>query len=148
MDTPFQLYMTQQAMKQATEAMNNKLAGDRSREKNRDKKGVIETGSGLQYRVLKEGEGKKPTVTDTVVVQYRGTLVNGKEFNSSYARGEPATLDLNKVIDGLREALMLMREGAKWEVVIPPKLAYGEQGSGNIGPNETLIYEIELIRVK
>ena len=122
------------------------------RETNRSSEGVVETTSGLQYRVLREGEGKKPVVTDTVVVGYRGSLVNGEEFDSSHARGEFATVDLNQeeLIAGWREALQLMREGAKLELVLPPELAYGARGNSDlgIGPAETLIYEIELISVK
>ena len=147
-----QIQQAQQFVKQATVATTNKQAGDSFREANRSKDGVIETASGLQYRVLDEGAGKQPAATSTVVVHYRGTLVNGEEFDSSYARGEPATfvgLD-GGVIGGWREALQLMQKGAKWELVIPPELAYGAQGSGDnvIGPNETLIFEIELISVK
>ncbi len=143
-----QIHQTQRFMKQATVAMANKRAGDAFRVANQAKDSVIETASGLQYRVLEEGAGKQPDATDTVVVHYRGTLVNGEEFDSSYAGGEPVTFDLNGVIDGWREALQMMQEGAKWELVIPPELAYGDQGSGKIGPNETLIFEIELITVK
>ncbi|MCP4379482.1 MAG: FKBP-type peptidyl-prolyl cis-trans isomerase [bacterium] len=145
-----QIYQTQQFVKQATVAMNNKRAGGAFRKANRAKDGVIETASGLQYRVLEKGVGKHPAATDAVVMHYRGTLVNGEEFDSSYARSEPATFDLNgeEVIGGWREALQLMQKGARWELVLPPELAYGAKGSGDIGPNETLIYEIKLISVK
>jgi FKBP-type peptidyl-prolyl cis-trans isomerase FklB len=120
MHVVIQIQQAQQVREQASEAINNKLAGDNFRETYRVNAGVIETTSGLQYRVLKEGEGKHPTAKDRVVVNYRGTLVNGKEFDSSYDRGKPSTFDLNKVLNGLREALQLMQEGAKWELVIPP----------------------------
>jgi FKBP-type peptidyl-prolyl cis-trans isomerase FklB len=103
----------------------------------------------LQYKVIKVGTGKKPTPTDTVTAHYSGKLINGTEFDSSYKRGEPATFQLNGVIKGWQETLPLMQEGAKWEVVIPPELAYGPNGAGqSIGPNETLIFEIELVAVK
>ena len=143
-----QIYQTKQFMKQATVTIANKQRGDAFRKANRAKDGVIETASGLQYRVLEEGRGKQPVTTNTVVLHYRGTHVNGEEFDSSYADSEPATAGLDEVIDGWREALQLMQEGARWELVVPPELAYGDQGSGNIGPNETLIFEIELISVK
>ncbi|MGI9287104.1 MAG: FKBP-type peptidyl-prolyl cis-trans isomerase [Pseudomonadales bacterium] len=147
-----QIYRTQHYMKRASIAESNKRAGDSFRKANKAKNGVVETTSGLQYRVLEEGAGKQPAATDTVVVHYRGTRVNGKEFDSSYTRGEPATfVGLSEgIIDGWREALQLMQKGAKWELVIPPELAYGTEGSGDIGigPDQTLIYQIELLSVK
>ena len=104
--------------------------------------------SGVRYRVIEEGEGKKPAESDTVEVHYKGTLTNGEVFDSSYDRGEPAVFPLNGVIAGWREVLQLMPVGATWEVVIPPEHAYGEQGTGKIGPNEVLIFEINLIAIK
>jgi FKBP-type peptidyl-prolyl cis-trans isomerase FklB len=105
--------------------------------------------SGLQYRELTAGTGKTPKATDTVTVNYRGTLIEGKEFDSSYKRGTPATFPVSGVIAGWTEALQLMREGAKWQLFIPSNLAYGERGAGgDIGPNATLIFEVELISVK
>jgi len=99
--------------------------------------------------VLKAGAGKKPTATDTVTVHYRGTLIDGKEFDSSYRRGKPATFPVNGVIPGWTEALQLMEEGAKWELFIPSNLAYGERSAGgDIGPNATLIFEVELISIE
>ena len=98
--------------------------------------------------MIKEGTGKIPKATDTVVTQYQGTLINGTEFDSSYQRNEPATFPVNGVIRGWTEALQLMKEGSKWQIVVPPELAYGEQGAGPIGPNATLIFEIELVSVK
>jgi FKBP-type peptidyl-prolyl cis-trans isomerase FklB len=99
--------------------------------------------------VIKAGAGKKPRLTDTVVTQYRGTLIDGTEFDSSYRRGKPATFPVNGVIPGWVEALQLMEEGAKWQLFIPPNLAYGERGAGReIGPNSTLIFEIELISIQ
>lgn len=114
---------------------------------NAKKSGVKTTDSGLQYKVITEGSGVKPTLQDKVSAHYRGTLINGTEFDSSYARGEPATFGVTKVIAGWTEALQMMPEGSKWEVYIPSDLAYGFGGSGpKIGPNATLIFEIELLK--
>jgi len=114
---------------------------------NAKKDGVTVTKSGIQYKVLTEGKGPKPKATDTVTVNYRGTLTDGKEFDSSYKRGEPATFAVNAVIPGWTEVLQLMPEGSKWEVTIPSDLAYGPGGAGgDIGPNATLIFEIELLK--
>jgi FKBP-type peptidyl-prolyl cis-trans isomerase len=115
---------------------------------NKKKKGVRVLPSGLQYRVISQGKGKTPKVTDTVTVHYKGTLVDGTEFDSSYKRGQPATFPVNGVIKGWTEALQLMKEGSTWELVIPADLAYGEQGRPSIPPNSTLIFEVELISVK
>lgn len=116
---------------------------------NARKPGVITTASGLQYLVLAEGAGKSPKLKDTVVVNYRGTLLNGVEFDSSYLAGrEPAEFSLKRVIKGWKEGVQLMKEGAKFRFFIPPELAYGKRGSGiDIGPNETLIFEVELLKV-
>ena len=115
---------------------------------NAEKEGVIVRPSGLQYKVIREGTGATPGIRDRVTVNYRGTLIDGTEFDSSYQRGEPATFRVNRVIKGWTEALTLMQEGAKWELFIPPELAYGEQGTGQlIGPYETLIFEVELLKV-
>lgn len=119
--------------------------------KNAAKEGVTVTESGLQYQAIENGDesGAMPTAEDTVVVHYRGTLLDGTEFDSSYARGVPATFPLSGIIPGWSEVLQLMRPGDKWEVAIPAALAYGERGAGaQIGPNETLIFEIQLIEVK
>jgi FKBP-type peptidyl-prolyl cis-trans isomerase FklB len=105
--------------------------------------------SGLQYKVIKAGTGKKPKINDSITAHYRGTLIDGTEFDSSYRRGQPATFPVSGVIPGWTEALQLMEEGAKWQLFIPPNLAYGERGTGDvIGPNATLIFEIELISVQ
>ncbi|MBP8129460.1 MAG: FKBP-type peptidyl-prolyl cis-trans isomerase [Candidatus Hydrogenedentes bacterium] len=109
--------------------------------------GVKVTASGLQYKVITEGTGATPAVTDRVRVHYRGTLVNGEEFDSSYSRGEPAEFTVNGVIPGWTEALQLMKAGAKYQLVIPSDLAYGPRGTGNIPPNATLIFEVELLEV-
>lgn len=114
---------------------------------NATKEGVVTLESGLQYRVLNEGEGKSPGAEDTVQVHYRGTLVNGTEFDSSFKRGVPAEFGVNHVIPGWIEALQLMKEGAKWELYIPSDLAYGPRGTGSIGPNQTLLFEVELLKV-
>jgi FKBP-type peptidyl-prolyl cis-trans isomerase FklB len=118
-------------------------------EENKKKEGVKTLPSGLQYKVLVEGSGKTPKATDTVTVHYRGTLINGAEFDSSYKKGQPATLEVKGVIRGWGEALQLMKEGSKWQLFIPPELAYGERGVGSqVPPNSTLIFEMELISVK
>jgi FKBP-type peptidyl-prolyl cis-trans isomerase len=106
--------------------------------------------SGLQYKVLKSGDGPSPKAEDTVTVHYRGTLTDGTEFDSSYKRGEPATFPVNGVIAGWTEALQLMKVGDRWQLVIPSELAYGERGTpgGPIGPNATLVFEVELLGIK
>jgi FKBP-type peptidyl-prolyl cis-trans isomerase FklB len=127
----------------------NKVEGEAFLAENKTKAGVVALPSGLQYKVLKEGSGKSPKVTDTVVTHYRGRLISGKVFDASYDRGEPISFPVNGVIAGWTEALQLMKEGAKWELYIPSNLAYGPRGAGpDIGPNATLIFEVELISVK
>lgn len=127
----------------------NKAEGEKFLADNKKKEGIKTTASGLQYKVIKDGTGKTPKATDTVKTHYRGTLINGTEFDSSYKRGEPAEFPVNGVIKGWTEALQLMKEGAKWQLFIPSELAYGERGAGkDIGPNSTLIFDIELLSVK
>jgi FKBP-type peptidyl-prolyl cis-trans isomerase FklB len=127
----------------------NKAEGEAFLAENKKKEGVKTLASGLQYKVIKAGNGKKPTPSDTVTTHYRGTLIDGTEFDSSYRRGQPATFPVKGVISGWTEALQLMELGTKWQLFIPPNLAYGERGAGrNIGPNATLIFEIELISIE
>ena len=126
----------------------SKKLGDAFLEQNKSAEGVIVTKSGLQYKVISEGTGKRPKTSDKVTVHYRGRLIDGREFDSSYRRGRPATFPVGGVIRGWVEALQLMQEGAKWELYIPSELAYGKRGGGDlIGPDETLIFEVELIKV-
>src|SRR6201992_3584588 len=124
--------------------------GEAFLKENASKEGVKTTASGLQYKIVKEGAGKSPKATDTVLVHYRGTLLNGTEFDSSYKRNEPISFPLNRVIPGWTEGLQLVKEGGKAILYIPSKLAYGESGTpgGPIGPNETLIFEVELLKVQ
>lgn len=127
----------------------NKKEGAAFLARNKKKKGVVTLPSGLQYQVLRKGKGKKPKATDTVITHYRGMLLDGSEFDSSYGRRKPATFPVRGVIPGWTEALQLMRVGARWKLFIPSGLAYGERGSGrSIGPNATLIFEIELLEIK
>ncbi len=115
---------------------------------NGKKSGVVTLPSGLQYQVIKEGKGEKPRLSDAVVVNYRGTFIDGEEFDSSYKRGEPATFTVGQVIQGWQEVLPLMPVGSHWKVFIPAELAYGERGAGDdIGPNETLVFDIELLAI-
>ena len=142
-------FLTKQQELAKQQGEKNKKEGEIFLETNKKKEGVQTLPSGLQYKVVKAGSGKKPTTTDTVTVHYRGTLIDGKEFDSSYLRGKPATFPVNAVIPGWTEALPLMEEGAKWELFIPSNLAYGERGAGrDIGPNATLIFEVELISIE
>ncbi|MBF9254695.1 FKBP-type peptidyl-prolyl cis-trans isomerase [Pontibacter sp. 172403-2] len=135
--------------KQSAQGSDNKKAGEAYLAENSKKEGVKTLPSGLQYQVLKEGNGKSPSKTDTVTTHYHGTLIDGTVFDSSYERGQPATFPVNGVIAGWTEALQLMKEGAKWRLFIPSELAYGSQGAGDaIGPNATLIFDVELLSVK
>jgi len=141
--------MAKQEEKMKVAAEPNKKEGEAFLAANKTKEGVVTLPSGLQYKVLTEGNGPKPTVTDTVVCNYRGTLINGTEFDSSYKRGEPTSFPVNRVIRGWTEALQLMSVGSKWQLFIPSDLAYGERGTGgDIGPNSTLIFEVELLSIQ
>jgi len=137
-----------QADRARVEGQKNKTVGDEFLAANKAKPGVKTLPSGLQYKVIAEGTGEKPTKSDTVTTHYRGTLIDGTEFDSSYSRGEPATFPVSGVIAGWTEALQLMPVGSKWQLFIPSDLAYGARGAGErIGPNETLIFEIELLSI-
>ena len=146
-------FRTEMVKKQQAEAQKagevNKQAGDKFLAENKTKDGVVTLPSGLQYKVIKQGDGPKPTASDTVVTNYRGTLIDGKEFDSSYKRGQPATFPVGQVIKGWTEALQLMPVGSKWQLYIPSNLAYGDRGAGgDIGPNSTLIFDIELLSIQ
>jgi FKBP-type peptidyl-prolyl cis-trans isomerase len=126
----------------------NKEKGKAFLEENKTKEGIVTTESGLQYKILEKGTGGSPRPTDTVKCHYKGTTIEGKEFDSSYGREEPATFALNRVIKGWTEGLQLMKEGGKWQFFVPSELAYGERGAGqNIGPNEVLVFDVELIEI-
>lgn len=129
-------------------AGENKVKGEAFLAENKGKEGVKTTASGLQYRVIKAGSGTKPTHTDKVKVHYEGSLINGTVFDSSIKRGEPVSFPVNGVIKGWTEALQLMGEGSKWQLFIPSDLAYGPGGNRNIGPNEVLLFDVELLEVK
>lgn len=143
-------FKQQYFMKMQSEAGNKNLEeGKNFLETNKKNKGVKTTASGLQYEVLKKGTGAKPKKSDTVTVHYKGTLIDGTEFDSSYKRGEPTSFPLGGVIKGWTEGLQLMKEGAKYRFFIPSDLAYGAKGAGgHIGPNATLIFEVELVSIK
>ena len=137
-------YFQQLAMKRAQE---NAEKGKKFLEDNLKKSGVDTLSDGIQYKVIKKGEGAKPKATDVVKVHYRGTLIDGTEFDSSIKRGEPAEFPLNRVIQGWSKALQAMPVGSKWEIYLPSDQAYGPRGGGPIGPNETLIFEVELLDI-
>lgn len=140
----------QQAQKAKEEGDANKKDGDAYLAANKAKAGVVTLPSGLQYKILKEGTGPKPTATDTVECNYTGTLINGTEFDSSAKHGGPAKFPVNGVIKGWTEALQLMPVGSKWQLFIPSDLAYGERGTpdGSIGPNSTLVFDVELLSIE
>lgn len=146
----FQQEFIEQKMKDAKKAAEvNQKASEAFLAKNKKEKGVQVTKSGLQYRIITEGKGAKPTLADTVTTHYRGRLIDGTEFDSSYSRNEPATFPVEGVIPGWTEALQIMPVGSKWELFIPADLAYGDQGAGNrIGPNQALIFDIELLSIE
>lgn len=147
-----EFFMEQEKKQRAAAAerfQENKSAGEKYLADNAAKENVHVTASGLQYEVLKEGNGKRPSATDTVVCHYEGTLIDGKMFDSSIKRGEPATFPLNQVIAGWTEGLQLMQEGAKYRFFIPYELGYGERGAGaSIPPFSALVFDVELIEVK
>ncbi|MDP9291840.1 MAG: FKBP-type peptidyl-prolyl cis-trans isomerase [Verrucomicrobiota bacterium] len=143
--TEIQAKMTK---KRAEAGEKNKVEGEAFLATNKAKEGVKTTTSGLQYEVITEGKGEKPKSTDSVKTNYRGTLINGTEFDSSYKRNEPAVFPVTGVIPGWTEALQLMPVGSKWRLFVPSNLAYGENGPREIGPNSTLIFEVELLGVE
>jgi len=143
-----QKFQAEQRAAQAKIGEENAKAGAAFLAENKNKPGVITLENGLQYKIIKAGTGNKPKATDSVSVHYRGTLINGKEFDSSYKRGEPTSFPVNRVIPGWTQILQLMKEGAKWQVFIPSELAYGARGAGgDIGPDSTLIFDVELIKI-
>lgn len=144
----YQVQLRQKALAERQQAMvDNKKAGDAFLEKNKARPGVQLLPSGVQYRVLKEGTGRKPLESDSVQVNYRGALVNGNQFDATEP-GKPATLRVAALIAGWKQALTQMPVGSSWELVIPSALAYGERGSGDIGPNEVLVFQVDLIAIK
>jgi len=141
--------MKKQSQGKQTAAEINKKTGEAFLAENKKKEGMVTLPSGLQYKILKAGKGKKPTDADKVECHYRGTLIDGTEFDSSYRRGQPATFPVAGVIEGWTEALKLMPVGSKWQLFVPSQLAYKEHGAGaDIGPNATLIFEVELLGIK
>lgn len=150
-NTMMQLQMQMQEKQQAGSGASgdeNQLEGEAFLKNNQEKEGVTTLASGLQYQVLQSGSGKTPTASSKVTTHYEGTLINGTVFDSSYERGEPATFPVNGVIAGWTEALQLMKEGDKWRLFIPGDLAYGPRGAGaDIGPNSTLVFDVELLEV-
>jgi FKBP-type peptidyl-prolyl cis-trans isomerase FklB len=148
-DRAFQSLESAQLQETAGEAERNLSEGTAFLAANRNNPEVVELPSGLQYRVVEAGEGRTPGPNDTVRVHYRGTLIDGTEFDSSHARGEPEVLAVGQVIEGWQQALQRMQEGARWQVFVPPDLAYGLRGAGDvIGPNATLIFDVELIGIE
>ncbi len=145
----FQKLREKQTALRDKQAKDNLKKAEEFMAENKDKEGIVTTESGLQYQVIKEGEGNKPNPTDKVTVHYRGTLLDGTEFDSSHKRGKPATFPVNGVIKGWQEALVLMTPGSKYKLFIPPEIGYGERGSGQrIPPNSVLIFDIELLKVE
>jgi FKBP-type peptidyl-prolyl cis-trans isomerase len=142
--------ITMFSMANATTPEENKAAGVAFLAENAKKANIVTTASGLQYEILTPGTGTvSPSATETVKVHYKGTTLDGKEFDSSYSRGEPISFPLNRVIPGWTEGVQLMTEGAKYRFYIPSELAYGEQGAGgSIGPNSTLIFDVELLKIQ
>jgi FKBP-type peptidyl-prolyl cis-trans isomerase FklB len=135
---------------QVSAAADNKKKGDAFLAENAKKEGVVSLPDGLQYKILSAGQGKKPVESDTVLCNYKGTFIDGKEFDSSARAGKPVPFEIKNVIPGFREILQLMPEGSKWQVFIPSNLAYGERGAGSgaIAPNSALVFEIELVKIQ
>ncbi len=149
MQMAMQKYRDQQMQERMQAAQSNNDKQKKFLAENAKQDGVKETDSGLQYKVIQAGDGKKPKASDSVEVHYRGTLIDGTEFDSSYKRGETVVLGIGNVIKGWQEAITMMPVGSKWQIYVPSELGYGERGAGNtIGPNETLIFDIELIGIR
>ena len=149
MQTAFQNFQQKRAAQLQAIADENLKLGQEFLEKNKSAEGVVVLDSGIQYKVISKGSGQSPAVTDTVSVNYRGTLINGTEFDSSFKHGQPATFGLSQVIKGWQEIIPMMKEGGKWQVFIPSDLAYGPRAMGSsIAPNSTLIFEIELLSIQ
>ena len=149
METVLNQYKEKLASERVSVASTNKIASQKFLESNKTKPGVITLPSGLQYKIIRNSTGAKPSGDNKVKVHYKGTLIDGKVFDSSYDRGEPVSFNIPQVIKGWQEVLPLMTVGSKWQVYIPPDLAYGERGAGEaIAPNSTLIFDIELIGIK
>jgi len=148
MQTAMRKLYEERQTEQAAVAKENLTKGQEFLEANKGKDGVKVTKSGLQYRIIEEGSGSKPKDTDTVVVHYKGTLIDGTEFDSSYKTNQPAEFPVRAVIPGWTEALQLMKKGAKYELFIPSELAYGERGRPSIPPNSVLLFEVELLDIK
>lgn len=149
MQSALDSYRDKELKRQDAMGEKNRLEGEKFLADNKSKEGVVSVPGGLQYKVIKQGDGAKPLADSTVVVHYRGTLLDGKEFDSSYSRGEPLSIDLNRVIKGWQIALPMMPVGSKWQLYIPSQLAYGPAAAGpDIGPNSTLIFDIELLSIK
>ncbi len=145
----FKARAEKQMAEQKAKGAENKAAGEKFLAENAKKPGVTVTKSGLQYEVLKQGDGAKPVATDKVTVNYRGTLIDGTEFDSSYSRGKPVTFPLNGVIKGWTEGVQLMNVGSKFKFYLPSELAYGSRGAGaKIGPDSTLVFEVELLGIE
>jgi len=128
-------------------AEENQAAADDFLEKNKGKNGIVVLPSGVQYRIIEEGEGSRPGLEDTVKVHYRGSKINGHEFDSSFARGVPEEFPVNSVLRGWQEVLPLMKTGATWQIFVPPELAFGARGNPPVGPNEALMYDLKLVEI-
>ena len=141
-------FQAEESKQRAALAEKNLAEGKKFLAENKGEEGITELPSGLQYKIINEGDGKNPTAENTVTVHYRGTLIDGTEFDSSYTRGEPIQLQLARVIKGWQEVLPLMKVNSKWQIYVPSDLAYGENGAGSaIGPNAALIFDIELLAI-
>ncbi len=148
MEKTFALLREQQTQHQTKVATQNKTDGEKFLVENKAKPEIKVLPSGVQYQVIRAGSGKNPTAEDTVVAHYRGTLLDGTEFDNSFKRGTPLTIPVSQVVVGWQDALKAMTVGGKWKVFIPSDLGYGENGTGNIPPNATLIFDIELLEIK